>query len=115
MICGTCEDEHRWEVARPWCTCTALLLSASSPLQPSCRRLSGFRLFHNHLTIDALRDVLGFGSDAFNAVLKRLRLDVFQTAAEHGIDVIFTNNSVWNVPDGREQFASFATDARKRV
>ena len=79
------------------------------------QRHTGFRLFHNHLTVNALREVFEFGTDAFTAVLHRTRLDVFETAAENGIDIIFTNNSVWEVPDGRARFAAFADRARQRT
>jgi hypothetical protein len=42
---------------------------------------SGYRLFHNHLTVNAIRPVLDFGSEPFVEVLHRLRLDVFAAAA----------------------------------
>ena len=69
---------------------------------------SGYRLFHNHLTVNAIRPVLDFGSEPFFEVLHRLRLDVFAAAARAGIDVIFTNNSAWAGHDGRARFAAFA-------
>jgi hypothetical protein len=75
---------------------------------------SGYRLFHNHLTVNAIRPVLDFGTEPFRQVLHRLRLDVLAVAARAGIDVIFTNNSAWSGPDGRTQFTAFA-DAAKRV
>jgi predicted kinase len=78
-------------------------------------RRTGFRLFHNHLTVNAMRSVFEFGSAGFTEVLHRVRLDVFVTAARNGIDVIFTNNSAWAPPDGRRRFAAFAEDARARV
>ncbi len=78
-------------------------------------RLTGFRLFHNHLTVNAVRSVFDFGTPSFSEVIHRVRLDVFETAARHGVDVIFTNNSVWDVPDGRHRFAEFARTARQRV
>lgn len=79
------------------------------------QRRTRFRLFHNHLTVNALREVFDFGTEAFTAVLHRTRLDVFETAVGHGIDLIFTNNSVWAVPDGRARFAEFANQARLRT
>jgi predicted kinase len=79
------------------------------------QRRTGFRLFHNHLTVDAIRSVFEFKSAPFTDVIHRTRLDVFETAARNGIDVIFTNNSVWAVPDGRSLFAAFARQARDRV
>lgn len=75
--------------------------------------LSGYRLFHNHLTVNALRPVFDFGTEPFNQVVHRLRLDVFGTAAQAGIDMIFTNNSAWPGPDGRARFAAFADSARR--
>lgn len=58
--------------------------------------LTGFSLFHNHLSVDAVRRVLPFGSKPYIEVLHRLRLDVFQTAARARISVIFTNSSAWS-------------------
>jgi chloramphenicol 3-O-phosphotransferase len=79
------------------------------------QRRTQLRLFHNHLTVDALTPVFDFGGEPFTEVLHRVRLDVFATAARAGIDVIFTNNSVWAVSDGRKRFAEFADTARERV
>jgi chloramphenicol 3-O-phosphotransferase len=76
---------------------------------------TGFRLFHNHLTVNALVPVFDFGSKPFADVLHRLRLDAFATAARHGIDVIFTNNSAWRGADGNERFRAFAEQARRDV
>lgn len=79
--------------------------------------LTDFRLFHNHLTVNAFRAVFDFKSPAFTEVLHRTRLDVFETAARHGIDLISTNNSIWDLPagGGPEKFAAFAAEARRRV
>jgi predicted kinase len=78
-------------------------------------RLTGFRLFHNHVTVNAIRSVFDFASDPFTEVLHRTRLDVFETATRHGVDVIFTNNSIWGGDGGRVLFAEFARTARERV
>ena len=77
--------------------------------------LTGFRLFHNHLTVNAVRSVFDFGTAPFREVVHRVRLDVLETAARNDINVIFTNNSVWAVPNGRSLFAAFAQEARDRV
>jgi chloramphenicol 3-O-phosphotransferase len=77
--------------------------------------LTGFSLFHNHLSVEAIRSALPFGSEPFTEVLHRLRLDVFQTAARAGISLIFTNNSAWSGPDARSRFAAFATAAKRMV
>ena len=86
-------------------------LTVASELQ----RQTGLRLFHNHLTVDALTSVFDFGTEAFTEVLHRVRLDVLETATRSGTDLIFTNNSVWAVDDGRARFAAFAGAVRSRV
>lgn len=86
-------------------------LTVATELQGRTR----LRLFHNHLTVNALTPVFDFGSEPFMEVLHRVRLDVFETAARNGVDLIFTNNSVWAMADGRARFASFADTVRERV
>jgi len=63
--------------------------------------LTGSRLFHDHLTVNAIAPGFEFASPAFTEVLHRLRLDVFATAARTGVDLIFTNNSAWSGQDAR--------------
>jgi hypothetical protein len=70
--------------------------------------LTGFRLFHNHLTVNAVRPVFEFGTPEFSEIIQRLRLDVFATAARSGVDLIFTNNSAWHGPTPRARFVAFA-------
>jgi hypothetical protein len=77
--------------------------------------LTGSRLFHNHLTVNAITPVFGFASPAFTEVLHRLRLDVFATAARAGVDLIFTNNSAWSGQDARQRFVTFADSAARVV
>ena len=79
------------------------------------QRRTGYRLFHNHLTVNLLREVFDFGSQPYIDMLKRLRLDVFEAAADAGIDLIFTNNSIWKPPTAREDFVAFAGEVRRRV
>jgi len=76
---------------------------------------TGARLFHNHLTVNALRPIFPFGSSPFTAVLHRLRLDVFATAARTGLDLVFTNNAAWSGPDGRRRFETFAAAVEDTV
>ena len=77
--------------------------------------VTGHRLFHNHLTNDALLPLFEFRSAAFTKVLHRFRLDVFTTAMSAGIDVIFTNNSAWGGDDARERFIAFVAEVTTRV
>lgn len=74
--------------------------------------LTGWPLFHNHLSVNAVRPIFSFGSKPFTDVVHRLRLDVFQTAMAEGVSLIFTNNSAWGGSDGRDRFVAFAAAAR---
>ena len=76
---------------------------------------TGFGLFHNHLTVNLLRSVFEFGSQAYVDMLKRFRLEIFEAAASEGIDLIFTNNSIWKPPNARADFLAFAAETRRRV
>jgi hypothetical protein len=52
--------------------------------------LTGFKLFHNHLTVNLLRAVFPFGSEPWRRLLYQFRHDVFAEAARQGIDLVFT-------------------------
>ena len=53
--------------------------------------LTGFKLFHNHLTVDLLTSVFEFGSKPFIELREQIWLDVFRRASEAGLDgLIFT-------------------------
>jgi hypothetical protein len=77
--------------------------------------LTGWPIFHNHLSVNPVRAIFEFDSSPFRNVVHRLRLDIFQTAIAEGMSLIFTNNSAWSGPDGRERFAAFAATARSVV
>lgn len=62
---------------------------------------TGYRLFHNHLSISAIEPVFEFGSDAFWSLVHELRERVIETAAQEGIDLIFTN--VYRHPEDFER------------
>lgn len=79
------------------------------------RDLTGFRLFHNHLTVNAVREVFEFRSPPFVEVLHRIRLDVFGTAMRAGVSLIFTNSSAWGGPGGRQRFEAFAEEAAQVI
>jgi hypothetical protein len=53
-------------------------------------RLTGFRLFDNHASIDAVLRVFDFNDEAFWPLNVRFRLDVYEAAAKYGIDLITT-------------------------
>lgn len=49
-----------------------------------------FKTLHNHVTIDAVTEVLPYGSDTFWRVVGRFRRDLVAAAAEEHIDLIYT-------------------------
>lgn len=59
-----------------------------------CAR-SGFRLFHNHLTIEPLLEVFDYGTPPFNTLNDEFRRRLMQEAAASGTRLVFT--FVWGV------------------
>jgi predicted kinase len=54
-------------------------------------KTTGFRLFHNHLSVDLIASIFDFGSEAYTKYCRRLRLEVFAVAAKEGVEgLIFT-------------------------
>lgn len=115
-------DEESADVARRGTRRSPLLVYLYGPpavgkltIAEELQRLTSFRLFHNHLTVNAVRQVFEFGSPAFAGLLRRIRLDVFATAMRAGTSVIFTNNSAWGGEDGNARFRNFALEAARVV
>jgi hypothetical protein len=52
--------------------------------------LTGFRLFHNHLTVDAVAAVFDFGSEPFIVLREQIWLAIFREAAQRHVSLIFT-------------------------
>ncbi len=54
-------------------------------------KLTGYKLFHNHLVVDLLLSVFAFGSEGFVELRERIWLEVFERACVEGIEgMIFT-------------------------
>jgi deoxyadenosine/deoxycytidine kinase len=49
-----------------------------------------FKILHNHVTIDAVTEVLPFGTETFWRVVGRFRRDLVAAAAEAQVDLIYT-------------------------
>jgi hypothetical protein len=50
----------------------------------------GFRILHNHVTINAVAAVFDFGTEAFWSVVGRLREDLIASAAREQAGLIYT-------------------------
>ncbi|HEV7473403.1 MAG TPA: AAA family ATPase [Pyrinomonadaceae bacterium] len=64
-------------------------------------RLTGFRLFHNHLTVDLVSSLFPFGSEPFVRLREQIWLAAFAEAARSNVSLIFTFNPERTV---RERF-----------
>lgn len=65
-------------------------------------QLTGYKLFHNHLTVDLLLSTFEFGSQPFIDLRETIWLSVFESAAASGLPgLIFTFNPENSV---RQQF-----------
>ena len=53
-------------------------------------RRIGYRVMHNHVTVDPVLEVLEFGTDGFDRVVENFRRDLIVAAAQEGIDLIYT-------------------------
>lgn len=69
--------------------------------------LTGYRLFHNHLTVDLVSSVFEFGSEPFVRLREQIWLSVFQEAVQANLSLIFTFNPERTV---RERFIQDVID-----
>lgn len=54
--------------------------------------LTGFRLFHNHLTVDLVSSLFPFGSEPFVHLREQIWLAAFAEAARNNVSLVFTFN-----------------------
>src|SRR5262245_13048760 len=52
--------------------------------------MTGFRLFHNHLIVDALTAVFDFGTEPFIVLREQMWIAIFREAAQRDVSLIFT-------------------------
>lgn len=69
--------------------------------------LTGFRLFHNHLTVDLVSSLFDFGSEPFVLLREQIWLAAFAEAARTDVSLIFTFNPERTV---RDRFVRDAID-----
>ena len=53
-------------------------------------KLTKFKLFDNHVSIQFVRSIFEFGTNTFSRLTGKYRLEMLEEAAKEGIDVIFT-------------------------
>src|SRR6185312_270304 len=73
--------------------------------------LTGFRLFHNHLTVDLVSALFSFGSEPFILLREQIWLAAFAEAARRNVSLIFTFNPERTVREGFIQDAINAVES----
>ena len=74
-------------------------------------RLTGFRLFHNHLTVDLVSSLFPFGSEPFINLREQIWQAAFKEAARSNVSLIFTFNPERTVRDSFIQETSDSVEA----
>jgi broad-specificity NMP kinase len=65
---------------------------------------TGFRLFHNHLTVDLAKTLFEFGTPAYLEYVRVLRVDALTRAAKAEVNLIFT---FWYSKDSEQSFEMY--------
>lgn len=65
--------------------------------------LTGFRLFHNHLTVNLVTALFPPNTEAWNRLARQIRLATFTEAAREGVDLILTRAPRTAAPDEVER------------
>jgi dephospho-CoA kinase len=60
---------------------------------------TGYKVFHNHLSIDCIRPVFDFGTESFWRLVHQIRLMTIEESARSGTDLIYT--SVYSHPNNQ--------------
>ncbi|HET6625248.1 MAG TPA: AAA family ATPase [Nocardioidaceae bacterium] len=64
--------------------------------------LTGFRLFHNHMTVEPVLDIFPFGSPPFGRLVNEFRRRIIEEAADSDLPgLVFTY--VWALEDARDK------------
>lgn len=52
--------------------------------------LTGYKVFHNHLSIDCIKPIFEFGSPSFGRLVELIRVETVTEAARADVDLIYT-------------------------
>ena len=72
-------------------------------------RITGFRLHHNHLSVDFVKSIFEFGTPTFRKLVDKYRRDLIKEAVSADIDTIFT----YVYEKGKDD--DFVVDLRRKV
>ncbi len=54
-------------------------------------RITGYRVFPNHASLDFVRTIFDYGTEKFSELVVKYRLEMLEEAAKAGVSVIFTS------------------------
>jgi AAA domain len=72
-------------------------------------RQTGFKLYHNHVSIDFVKSIFQFGTPTFQKLVDRYRREMLEEAAREQVDTIFT------FVYGKGEDDEFVNDIKRRV
>ena len=70
---------------------------------------TGFKVFHNHVSIDCVKPVFEFGTPPFMRMIERIRFEMIAEAARENVDLIHT--FVYALGEDDEHFAKLIAAA----
>ena len=62
-------------------------------------RRTGFKVFHNHLSIDCVKPVFDFGTEPFLRMIEHVRYGIIAEAAREGVNLIHTFVYAFDIDD----------------
>jgi predicted kinase len=62
-------------------------------------KLTGYKLFHNHLTVDMVLPVFGRDTKIYDKLVERYRVDMIREAAKNDVNIIFTMIYAYKMDD----------------
>jgi hypothetical protein len=72
-------------------------------------KLTGYKLFHNHMTIEPLLEIFDFGSPSFGLLVDEFRRRILEEAVSSGLPgLVFTFAWDLETPESRDLVASYA-------
>jgi ATP-dependent 26S proteasome regulatory subunit len=74
-------------------------------------QLTGYRLFHNHLTVDLAQTLFDFGTPEYLEYVRFLRRDAFERAAKQRVSLIFT---FWYSRESQASVQTYQTSVRDK-
>jgi len=76
-------------------------------------KLTGFKLFHNHVSIQLVQSIFEFGTKIFWRLTGKYRLEMIEEVAKAGIDTIFT--FVYSRDEDDDQFVKQVLQGSDRI